>query len=157
MISTKQIAKHLREVYTGCNFTGVNIKDTLNDINWLQAIEKFQDLNTISVLVFHINYYVSVVLNVLEGNSLDGNDNLSFDIQPITCEEDWNNLVTKTMAQAEQLASKIESLEEIKLFDIFEDPKYGNYFRNLFGIIEHTHYHLGQISLIKKIIKGTGC
>ena len=30
--------------------------------------------------------------------------------------------------------------------------KYGNYFRNLTGIIEHLHYHLGQIVLIKKLI-----
>jgi len=30
--------------------------------------------------------------------------------------------------------------------------KYGNYFRNIVGVIEHIHYHLGQIVLIKKIL-----
>ena len=29
---------------------------------------------------------------------------------------------------------------------------HGNYYRNLHSIIEHTYYHLGQISLIKKIL-----
>jgi hypothetical protein len=33
------------------------------------------------------------------------------------------------------------------------NAKYGNYYRNLHGIIEHTHYHLGQIVLIKKLLK----
>lgn len=47
----------------------------------------------------------------------------------------------------------LETLDEAKLFEDFADPKYGNYYRNLHGIIEHTHYHLGQIVLIKKLLK----
>ncbi|HAI83731.1 MAG TPA: DUF1572 domain-containing protein, partial [Chitinophagaceae bacterium] len=31
----------------------------------------------------------------------------------------------------------------------------GTYYRNILGLIEHTHYHLGQIALIKKIIRNT--
>lgn len=47
----------------------------------------------------------------------------------------------------------LETLDEAKLFEDFADPKYGNYYRNLLGIIERTHYHLGQIVLIKKLLK----
>jgi hypothetical protein len=43
-------------------------------------------------------------------------------------------------------------LPESKLAETFSDEKYGNYYRNIHGIIEHTHYHLGQIVLIKKIL-----
>jgi hypothetical protein len=43
-------------------------------------------------------------------------------------------------------------LPENKLEEVFDDKKYGNYYRNITGIIEHNHYHLGQIVLIKKII-----
>jgi len=32
------------------------------------------------------------------------------------------------------------------------EEKYGNYYRNFHGIIEHCHYHLGQIVLIKKML-----
>ena len=46
----------------------------------------------------------------------------------------------------------MEKLSDDKLFDNFADPKYGSYYRNLQGIVEHTHYHLGQIVLLKKII-----
>ncbi len=45
---------------------------------------------------------------------------------------------------------QIEQLPESKLWETFSDEKYGNYYRNIHGIIEHIHYHLGQIVLIKK-------
>jgi hypothetical protein len=34
----------------------------------------------------------------------------------------------------------------------FSQKKYGTYYRNLMGVIEHSHYHLGQISLIRKML-----
>ncbi|HSN61255.1 MAG TPA: DinB family protein, partial [Ferruginibacter sp.] len=130
----------------------VNLKDTLANINWEEAITKVQQLNSIATLVFHINYYVSPVLKVLQGEPLKASDKFSFDLPAITSEEDWQKLVNKALAEAEQCAAAIEQLDETTLFEDFSDPKYGNYYRNLHGIIEHTHYHLGQISLIKKIL-----
>jgi hypothetical protein len=62
-------------------------------------------------------------------------------------------LIQKALHDAENLATKIEMIDEAKLFEDFSDPKYGSYYRNLLGIIEHTHYHLGQISLIKKLVQ----
>jgi hypothetical protein len=47
----------------------------------------------------------------------------------------------------------IEQLPETKLWEDFWGEKYGNFYRNFHGIIEHGHYHLGQIVLIKKIIQ----
>ncbi|MNE76015.1 hypothetical protein D3C80_1722260 [compost metagenome] len=88
----------------------------------------------------------------MEGEPLKASDKYSFDLPSITSEDDWQKLVTKTLTEAELFAQQIEKLEESKLFQDFTDPKYGNYYRNLHGIIEHTHYHLGQISLIKKIL-----
>lgn len=152
MTSVQQIAKHFREVHFGGNWTSVNLKDTLADISWQQATTKVHNLNTIAVLVFHINYYVSAVLKVLQGETLNASDKFSFDLAPITNAGDWQKLIDKTLLEAELFAEQIEKLDDAKLFDNFADPKYGSYYRNLTGIIEHTHYHLGQISLIKKIV-----
>ncbi|HEY9257794.1 DUF1572 domain-containing protein [Chitinophaga sp.] len=152
MIATKQISKHFRDVHFGGNWTSVNLKDTLKDINWKQATTKVYDLNTIAVLVFHINYYVSAILKVLEGAPLNASDKFSFDLPAITSEEAWQELVNKALTEADQLAVLIEQLEEATLLQDFADPKYGSYCRNLLGVTEHTHYHLGQISLLKKII-----
>jgi hypothetical protein len=156
MSSTKQIAKHFRDVYFGGNWTAVNLKDTLADVTLQQATTKVHNLNTIATLVFHINYYVNPVLKVLQGEPIVASDKLSFNLPPITSDEEWQKLVTKALTEAAELADRIEELDDAKLQDVFADPKYGNYYRNLLGIIEHTHYHLGQISLIKKIIKESG-
>jgi hypothetical protein len=150
---TTQIAKHFRDVHFGGNWTSVNLKDTLADVSWQEATTKIHSFNTIALLVFHINYYVSVVLKVLEGEKLNASDKYSFDLAPITSQEDWEKLLDKTWKEAEKFASLIEQLPQGKLEEIFFDEKYGNYYRNLHGIVEHTHYHLGQIVLIKKMVQ----
>ncbi|MDQ6843006.1 MAG: DUF1572 domain-containing protein [Bacteroidota bacterium] len=155
MALVEQIAKHFREVYFGGNWTSINLKDTLAEVTWREAITKVHNLNTIATLVFHINYYAEPVLKVLQGEPLNASDKLSFDLQPINSAQDWQNLVIKALTEAELLGVQIEKLDEVKLFEDFADHKYGNYYRNIHGIIEHTHYHLGQISLIKKILRKT--
>jgi DinB superfamily len=149
---TAQIAKHFREVYFGGNWTSVNLKETLKDVTWQQATTKVYSFNTIAVLVYHINYYVSAVLPVLQGGALNASDKYSFDCPPILSQQDWEKLLDKTQAEAETFVGIIENLPESKLEETFSEEKYGNYYRNLHGIIEHTHYHLGQIVLIKKIL-----
>jgi hypothetical protein len=61
--------------------------------------------------------------------------------------------LNKTWQDTELLASLVEHLPESKLNEIFSQEKYGTYYRNLHGVIEHTHYHLGQIILIKKLLR----
>lgn len=152
MNTISQIAKNFREVHTGGNWTSVNLRDTLTGISWQQATTSVHNLNTIAALVFHVNYYVAVVLKVLRGQPLEASDKFSFDLPPVNSEEEWQQLVEKALQDATAFSAEIEKLEEQQLFDTFVDPKYGNYYRNIAGIIEHTHYHLGQIVLIKKIL-----
>ena len=150
---TGQIAKQFREVHFGGNWTAVNLKETLSDVTWLEATQKVNSFNTIAVLVFHINYYVSAVLKVLQGESLNASDKYSFNLEPILSAEDWERLLLKTWREAELFASLIEQLPDERLLEDLYENKYGNYYRNLTGIIEHTHYHLGQIVLLKKLIR----
>lgn len=152
MILTAQIAKHFREVHFGVNWTWSNLKDNLADVTWEQATTQVHGLNTIAALVFHIHYFVGVTLKVLQGGPLEGSDKYSFDLPPIQSQEDWENLLAKAWADAETYANLIEQLPEQQLWEVFSQEKYGNYYRNLHGIIEHAHYHLGQIVVIKKIL-----
>lgn len=150
---SQQIAKHFREVHFGGNWTCSNLKDNLNGITWEQATTKLYDLNTIAALVYHVNYYVSSVMKVFEGEALNAHDKFSFDVPAINSQGDWEKLVNKALTEAESFAAMIEILPEHKLWENFTDEKYGIYYRNLHGIIEHTHYHLGQIALIKKMLQ----
>ncbi len=101
---TDQRAKHLREVYFGGNWTSTSLKENLEDVTWQQATTKIYSLNTIAALVYHVNYYVSAVLKVLQGGTLDAHDKFSFDHPPILSREDWEKLPDKTWTDAENLA-----------------------------------------------------
>lgn len=152
MTVTAHIAKHIREVHFGVNWTWSNLKDNLKDVTWQQAVTKVHDLNTIALLVYHIHYYVETIIKVLEGKPLEAHDQYSFNCPPVTSAEDWEQLVHRTLEDGSRLAELVAQLPDAVLSETFVAEKYGSYYRNLHGVIEHTHYHLGQIALIKKLI-----
>ena len=152
---THQIAKLLRDVHFGGNWTAVSLKEKLADVTWQQATKPVRAFHTIAALVYHMNYYVSGTLKVLEGGPLDAKDKLSFEQPPIKSQQDWERLLEKTWSDAENLASAIELMPESQLWEDFADEEYGNYYRCIHGPIEHCHYHLGQIALIKSMLVET--
>ena len=151
-----QIASHFRGVYFGGNWTSVNLKETLSDVGFEKATKKIHSLNTIASLVFHINYYVSEVMKVLKGGPLEAHDSFSFAAPILASKEDWDKLLDKSWSDAAEFAGLVEKLPESILLENFTDEKYGSYYSNLHGIIEHAHYHLGQIVLIKKLLSEPG-
>ena len=153
MKNPDQIANRFREVLlNGKWVANTNYKDLLSSLTWEQATRKVESLNTIADLTSHINYYIKGILNVFEGGSLEIHDKYSFDSPPVRSKEDWNNLLIDMWVNAEKFANHVESMPDEKLEEIFADEKYGTYRRNIEGMIEHCYYHLGQISLIKKMI-----
>ena len=60
--------------------------------------------------------------------------------------------MNKFLNNSEQFAKYIEQMPDEKLDEIFVNEKYGTCLRNIEGVIEHSYYHLGQISLIKKLV-----
>lgn len=152
---TRKLAQHLRDLHFGGNWTEVDLKSTLADMTWQQALTKVNGFNTIATLVFHCNYYVNRVIPVLQGGPLDATDKDAFTHPPIHSAADWQRLLEKAWAEAEQLAGLIEQLPAEKLDETFVQEKYGTYYRNLQGIIEHTYYHMGQIVLLKKLLATT--
>ena len=147
-----QMAKHLREVFFGGNWTFSNFKDQLREVTWEQADKKVENFNTIHALVRHMGYYVTVQLRALRGEPLNASDAESWKFPPINNANDWEWLVSNTLVEAEELARLIEKLPDSKLAEDFFDKKYGNYYRNFAGLIEHTHYHLGQVAILKKLV-----
>nr|WP_321231529.1 DUF1572 domain-containing protein [uncultured Psychroserpens sp.] len=150
---SQQLAKHLRAVYTEENWTSMNLKDLLSDVTWKEANTKVQDLNTILALTYHVGYYVAGVLEVFKEKPLTIRDKYSYNHPEITSENDWQDMQKTIFKNVIELANHIEALPDNKIWENFADPKYGNYFRNINGIIEHTYYHLGQVSLLKKLIR----
>ncbi len=156
MTRSLAIANRLREVLlNGKWIANTNFKEQILSISWKQAIYKVDNLNTIALLTFHINYYLKGLLHVFNGGALEIRDKYSFELPEIKSETDWNNLVTDFLNNAKMFADKVEQMSDTILEQPFVDEKYGSYSRNIEAIIEHSYYHLGQVSLIKKIIMQT--
>lgn len=151
MTDAQKIAKQFRELYFGGNWTWVNLKDSLEGITVKQANKKVNGFNSIAVLVYHMSYYVTIQLRVLKGKSLRGTDQDSFNGPPVRTKKDWDTLLKKTWKEAREYAALVDALPDKKLDEIFIEEKYGTWYRNLHGLIEHAHYHLGQIVLLKKL------
>jgi hypothetical protein len=151
------LANRLREVLlNGKWIANTNFKEQISSVSWKQATQKVDNLNTIALLTFHINYYLKGLLNVFNGGDLEIRDKYSFDLPEIKSESEWNDLVNDFIGNAEMFANKVEQMEESRLDQPFVDEKYGTYLRNIEGVIEHSYYHFGQVSLLKKLTSAIG-
>jgi len=147
------LANRSREVLlSGKWIANTNFKEQILSVTWENATQKINDLNTIAALTFHVNYYVAGLLNAFETGELKINDKYSFDMPEIKSAKEWDQLVSDFLNNSEKFAAKVEQMNDNVLDHPFIDEKYGSYMRNIEGVIEHSYYHLGQISLIKKMI-----
>jgi uncharacterized damage-inducible protein DinB len=151
---SSQVSKQFKDVYFGGNWTATNLRDHVKDLEWKEATQELNKVNSIATLVYHIHYFVKVQLRVFEGHPLEGNDRLSFDHPPIHSADDWNAFLDLVFREGELYSAHLESLPEHIWNSTFVDEKYGTYWDNVIGLIEHTHYHLGQIALLKKVLRG---
>ncbi len=153
MTLSQHIAQHLFDVHEGDNWTDVNLKTTLKDITWQQAeAVTSASKNSIAALVHHIGFYTNVVQQRLEGTDPPINDKNGFDHLEIKNDDDWKDLVEECFRTSADLVSYLQNYPDDKLFVPVMENKSTAY-KSLHGLIEHAHYHLGQIVLIKHLVQ----
>ena len=153
MTLTEQLADTIRRLHFGTSWVATDLQTVLSDVTHEEALTKVHGLNSILALTYHMHYYFAGVLQVLRGGELTIRDKYSFDHPAISSQNDWDQFLAKVWDTAEQFARAVEQLEEEQLKALMTEEKYGSWFRNLLVITEHSHYHLGQIALLKKIVR----
>lgn len=154
MKRNETLADRLREVLLdGHWIANTNYKKQIQRITWEEATQKIGTLNTIAALTFHINYYLAGLLSAFEKGKLEISDKYSFDLPPIQSASDWNQMVTEFLTNAEKFVTTVAQMNDAHFDEPFIDEKYGTLLRNIEGVIEHSYYHLGQVSLINKMIQ----
>ena len=94
MKQSEQLARWCKEVLLeGLWIANANYKDQLKDLTWKQAINQIGSLNSVALLTFHVNYYISGILPIFERSSLKISDQYSFDAPPITSQTQWERRV----------------------------------------------------------------
>lgn len=152
MKKTQLLAKNLHQVYFGGNWTASNFKDQLKDVTLKTATKKSNNLNTIIALSYHIHYYLKGTMDAIKTGDLTIRDKFSFNHPELKTEAEWQTFQDNIWKEAKEFIGLIEKLDDSVLETFLAEEKYGTYYRNLAGIIEHTHYHLGQIALVKKVL-----
>ena len=154
MNQAQQLASRFNEaLINGKWVTNTHFKDVLSDVSFKEATTSYKTLNSIALLTYHINYYIAGVLEVFKGNDLTIRDQYSFDMPAITTETQWTDLRDTLIQNAQEFASHLSKLSDAQIEAPFVAKKYGNYNRNMNGMIEHCYYHLGQLVLIKKLLR----
>lgn len=157
METSSSIANRLREVLIdGRWIANTNYRDLLYDLTLEEATKTLGNHNSIALLIYHVNYYLAGLLEAFATNTLEIRDKYSFDIPAMESAADWEALKNDFNNNAASFVAVIKTFDEEKLEAPFVDEQYGNYRRNLEGVIEHSYYHMGQISLIKKLIRSGG-
>ncbi len=152
MQTSETLANHLEQLFFGKNWTGSSFREALKDLSWEKATQSYKGCNSIAVLLYHVVYYIRVQKKVLEGGPLSGNDQESFQAPKVHNEMEWQKLQEELLQDVKGMVTLLNSFSEEKLPKAFADSSYGSYLRNFIGVLEHSHYHLGQIVLLKKLI-----
>lgn len=147
------VAKHIAEVVRG-NWTDIYLNDVIADITYQEAVMLPAGVsNSVAMLLYHLSFYNNIVMERLNGNNPAINEENGFDIA-VNDEEGWLLLKAACLVSFKKLAACVAALPDERLW---EPVPSGNdsFYKTLHGIAEHAHYHLGQIVLLKKIIRST--
>lgn len=154
MQTNKLIAEALTDVFSGDNWTDLNLQDALAEVGYQMAQSKvpFTE-NTIAKIVYHLKYSNETVLKRAQGFPVQyDNENEGFAAPLLNSEQDWQKLIKETMESAKILAEAVASFPQEKLAEEIL-PGFSSAYKNFQGVVEHAHYHLGQIVMIKKYLQ----
>lgn len=152
----QQIANHLKEAFEGNNWSDVNVKDSLTGITLGEATTVTKaSPNTIADLLYHITFYNKAICERLRGNEPVINEANGFDTPRLTSEEDWIQLKNNAFNTVQQLVDRIRNFPDNKLSEE-NPPGKGTFYKKLHGVIEHNYYHLGQIVILKNLVRSNG-
>lgn len=152
---TERIAEHLLQIFEGDNWTDVWISETIKDIDHMEAQQvTAASGNTIAALLHHLWYWNKIMLQRLQGNNPSIPGVNGFDVKPNLDEAEWQQLKEQTHQSFIELADAIKKFPEEKLDESYSATG-SSYYKNFQGTVEHAHYHLGQIVMLKHLVKGS--
>ncbi len=112
MTLNQQLAKQIRYLFLTRQWIGtnINLKAQFDDVNVAMANAKYESLNTIALLTFHLNYYLEGVMNVFKRGALDIKDKYSYDMPPITSQEEWDTMRENIYRNAQNFVFLVEQM-----------------------------------------------
>jgi hypothetical protein len=147
------IAQHVLDVHSGNNWTEVDLAQTLHDVTLAEAVTLTPaSPNTIAALVRHLVYWNQVMTRRAQGQPTQIPAANGFDGPSLQSESEWQALQATLWQSAQELAAAIRRVPAEQLPEPIL-PAYSSTYKNLQGTVEHLHYHLGQLVMLKNLVR----
>jgi hypothetical protein len=154
-----RIRGELERAHDGDPWCGPSFKSMLRGVSAVQAARKFPGLvHSIWEIVLHVAAWQVVVAGRITGEPIA--EPAKGDWPPVADPSDgaWRSALSRLDEAHEELMQALECIDEScldqKVGDS-RDPAMGSgmsVYANLHGIAQHSMYHAGQISLLKKLV-----
>jgi hypothetical protein len=150
---SEAIAQHLLEVHEGNNWTEVDLAHILHDVTLAEAtMLTAASPNTIASLVHHLTFWNRVMARRAQGIATDIGESNGFDAPALHTQADWEALRADNIRSAYELAAAIQDVKDLS-FTTPILPNFSSVYKNLQGSVEHVHYHLGQLVILKNLVR----
>jgi len=150
---TEAIAQHVLDAHEGNNWTEVDLAHTLRDVTLAEATtQTAASPNTIAGLVRHLAYWNRVMVRRAQGHATEVGPANGFDGPTLRSEAEWAALCADALASGRELAAAVRDFPESRLPEPIMS-KYSSAYKNLQGAVEHLHYHLGQVVMLKNLVR----
>lgn len=152
MTQLQRLQKLFEDHYNGNPWLDVSILDTLHDITAKEAATSIKGLNSIWQILKHMMEWRKTNMKRVNGKIVTApSDNYINEIIDQS-ERAWNALQSDFNAVHIEWLSFIKGLD-VKIFDAVYKANQHTYYEHIQGILQHDAYHLGQIVLIKKLLR----
>jgi hypothetical protein len=97
-------------------------------------------------------YWNGIILQRLKGETPVIPLENGFDVPFLNSKEEWGSLIEKTKQSFMVLSEAVHDFPEDRLMDNYAPSIPSTFYRNIQGCVEHAHYHLGQIVILKNLV-----
>lgn len=151
-----QIAEQLKEAYEGDPWFGRNAKRVLAEAETVNVFENLNGQHSILELLWHIITWYDFTVSRLQP---DPEKSTAYFEQHDWRKLDpgdkhlWHEGLKKLAAVHNELVELLQQQQDSLLIERVPERDY-TFRKLLYGITQHTIYHLGQIAYITKLLKG---
>lgn len=151
----KYYVRQLTQVYEGGNWNDESYLGKLKSMSEQTAfLQPYPGTHSVAELLWHCIYWRTVIIKRLQGDS-DYSNRTEKEQNFLSMHElknkGWSGLLSDLRKTQEELINILNSKTD-DFLDAEYTPEFSNEY-NVEGIIQHDHYHLGQIGLVISILK----
>ena len=153
MKEQEQLSKNFNDLFDGKPWIDVTLLHTLEEITAKEAATKpFPSFNSIWEIVNHMIHWRETVLRRMHGETVESpDDNYFFPVRDRS-EKAWHHTIEQLHTSQHQWLAVIKKMKRKDLEAIPEANLFSKH-ELIHGILQHDSYHLGQIRLIKKLVR----